>query len=204
MSNLCGLVTRATVTLKGLSHDNPDDLTILLVSPAGEKLLIMGHAGGATDAVNLTISLDDADAATLPDNAALAGGVFRPIYYAPAVANLPAPAPAGPYVLDTFDEAFAGTAPNGAWQLFVADDTATMSGSLVGWELGLTTDCSVLTTSVSPGGSIKLNPAGTPTATAGAFGYTFGTVATLTRCQTPGRPSSAGSRSGPRGAGRIR
>jgi subtilisin-like proprotein convertase family protein len=180
VSNLCGTVTEMTVTLKGLSHTYPDDLTILLVGPAGQKLLLMAHAGGGADAVNLTIQFEDTAASHVPSGASLTSGVVKPAYYAPAVADLPAPAPTGPYTSDTFDDAFADAAPNGTWQLFVADDAPTESGSLVGWELGLTTNCAILTTAASPGGSINLNPAGTPTLPAGNVGYSFGTVVTLT------------------------
>lgn len=130
-------ITKVTVTISNLSHTFPDDLDILLVSPAGQKVMLMSDAGGSTDIANVRLTFDDSAGSNLPDSTAIVTGTFRPTDYV-AGETMPAPAPAGPY--SSTLAAFNGTNPNGTWQLYVADDTNPDSGSLSGWGLQITTD----------------------------------------------------------------
>src|SRR5262249_54587115 len=41
-----GVIAKATITLNRVNHTFPDDLDILLVSPAGQKIMLMSDAGG--------------------------------------------------------------------------------------------------------------------------------------------------------------
>jgi Ca2+-binding RTX toxin-like protein len=69
----------------------------------------------------------------LPDGSQITSGTYRPTDYQVGD-TFPTPAPAGPY--GTALSAFNGTNPNGAWQLFVQDDTGWDSGSIAGgWSL---------------------------------------------------------------------
>ena len=145
VAGLCGIVTDANVTLSNLSHASPDDIDVLLVSPAGNKTLLMSDAGGFADVTGLTLTFDDAAAASLRDTdtmGAITSGIYKPTNYATNVTDvLPAPAPTGPYVASLAE--FNGTAPNGTWQLFVRDDLGNDAGSIAGgWTLTLATaDC---------------------------------------------------------------
>jgi uncharacterized repeat protein (TIGR01451 family) len=137
VSNLPGVVTKATVTLKNLNHSFPHDISVLLVSPAGANVLLMSHAGGGHLVTNLTLTLDDAATNILSSSDALASLTYKPGSYPGPVAFF-APAPAAPYgsVLGGVN----GRDPNGVWSLFVMDDTAGDSGSIAGgWGLDLTT-----------------------------------------------------------------
>ena len=134
-----GRVKKVTVTLKGLRHPSASDLDILLVGPQGQNALIMSDVGGANAADGLTIQLDDAAAAALPIAAALNNGSFQPTNQDSVTDSFATgtPTPLGGSFLSVFN----GTNPNGKWSLYVQDDNGTVDGSLSGWSLDITTDC---------------------------------------------------------------
>jgi uncharacterized repeat protein (TIGR01451 family) len=136
VSSLTGLVSSASVTLYGFTHGFPDDVDVLLVGPAGQKLILMSDAGGGHSVSNLVLNFVDAGAA-LPDSTALSSGNFAPGDYEEGD-PFPAPAPEGP--LGSGLGTFNGSDPNGTWSLYVMDD-ATGDGGLIGsgWSLSLTT-----------------------------------------------------------------
>jgi hypothetical protein len=120
---------------------------VLLVGPQGQKALVMSDAGGAdnTDSVNLT--LDDEATSTLPDNAQITSGSYKPTRGSitsiqgdcAAPAAFPAPAPQGPYASDL--SVFDNSDPNGTWSLYVIDDCQADAGLFAGgWSLDITTD----------------------------------------------------------------
>ena len=154
-------ITKVVVGLNGITHTFPDDIDVLLVSPNGQKLIVMSDAGGGDDISNVNLTLDDSAAALLNDGTLLASGTYKPTNY--GTGDLfPSPAPAAPYLSpatagsDTLTSAFTGVAggnPNGTWSLYVVDDASadvgTMSG---GWSLTLTTStpvCAMPVTCVS-------------------------------------------------------
>ena len=123
-------IKAAHVSLFGVNHTFPDDIDILLAGPGGNAL-IMSDVGGSTDA-NVSLVLEDAAANSLPDDTALASGTFKPTNFGIGDAfPAPAPIPSGASPLS----AFANTPANGAWNLFVVDDTAQDLGSIAGWTL---------------------------------------------------------------------
>jgi subtilisin-like proprotein convertase family protein len=142
-------IADVNLTLRGISHEFPRDVDVLLVAPGGRNVVVLGDVGGASqspDAENLTITLDDEAAAPLSiaDDVALTNGSFQPLDNmgladgdAPNITDFPAPAPApsGDTGLVTFD----GINPNGEWRLFVLDDVVGDAGSLAeGWTLEIT------------------------------------------------------------------
>ena len=152
-------ITNVTVTFIGLNHTYPGDVDALLVSPNGQKFIVMSDVIGGTDWTGQTYTFDDAAAALLPSSGTPpASGSFKPSNY--GTGDLfPAPAPAAPYLspatagTDTLTSAFTGVAggnPNGTWSLYVVDDATvdigTMSG---GWQLTLTTSTPVCASPVT-------------------------------------------------------
>ena len=134
VTGLGSITTDVNVQLLNFSHTYPDDIDMLLVGPQGQNLIIMSDAGGGTDIVNITITLDDAAAVALPDATALASGSYRPANYDTAdTFPAPAPAPSAATTLATFN----GTDPNGVWSLYIVDDASGDVGS-VGWCLDVT------------------------------------------------------------------
>ena len=137
VSGLSGSVTAIQVKLNSVNHTYPDDLDILLVGPAGQKVILMSDAGGGTDLVNVDFNFDPTAALTLSDAGALSSGTYKPTSFESGD-PFPAPAPAGPYSETASD--FIGTNPNGAWSLYVVDDASQDLGTIAGgWSLTLTT-----------------------------------------------------------------
>ena len=173
VSNVTGVVNRVTVTLNQFTHTWPADVAILLVGPTGKKVELMRNAGGGFSVTNLVMMFDDAAAAGVPELSRLASQSYRPTNY-PPVYTFPAPAPAGPYASTL--SSFAGINPNGAWSLYVADDTAQNNGSILnGWTLTLN--------SVVPQVDLGLAMTGTPE----PVGFGSNVVYTLTVTNQSGK-----------------
>jgi uncharacterized repeat protein (TIGR01451 family) len=135
VSGLTGLVGKVTVSLNGVSHGFPDDVDVLLVSPSGQKVVLMSDAGGGHSITNLNLTFDDSAASGLPDTAAIVSGTYKPTDFESGD-NFP-PAPAG--AVATFLSAFNGSNPNGNWSLYVVDDATGDSGLITSWSLSIET-----------------------------------------------------------------
>ncbi len=133
VAGVTGAVSKVTVTLNRLTHTYPDDLDILLVGPAGQKVMLLSDLGSGISVTDVTLTFDDS-AAPISPAAALASGTYHPTDNF-AGETLPAPAPAGPY--GTSLSVFNGLNPNGTWSLFVADDTVGDQGRINGWSLSI-------------------------------------------------------------------
>lgn len=131
-------ITDVNVTLSSFDHTIPDDVDVLLVGPAGQQAVLMSDVGGAPDAVDLSLVIDDEAAAALADAGPLTSGTFQPTNIG-AGDPFAAPAPVATSansVLGVFDE----TNPNGTWSLFVVDDVGGAVGDFSGgWSLQITT-----------------------------------------------------------------
>jgi subtilisin-like proprotein convertase family protein len=142
VSGLTGAISDVNITLTNINHLNPDDLDILLVSPSGKSIMLMSDAGGTTDLVNVTITLDDAAATQLPDSTAITTGSFRPANFGSGdnIADvLPFYSNAGSAGPTTLASAFNGTGPNGTWKLYIIDDATASAGNIGGgWALDIT------------------------------------------------------------------
>lgn len=139
VSGVAGTVVGMSMTIHNFSHTFPGDVDLLLVGPGGQKFIPLSDLGGGTDAVNLTITLDDAATAALP--ATFVSGTFRP-GNSGSGDLFPPPAPAAPYQSPstagsaTFTSVFGAMSPNGTWSLYVVDDAGVDSGSIAGgWSL---------------------------------------------------------------------
>ena len=141
ISNFAGVLGKVTVTLSNLNHSYPSDVNVLLVAPSGANTLVLSHAGTvdqSTAGLNLTFD-DAAPAGPLPETGQLASGVWKPTAYTDAThptPTFPTNAPAGPY--PTTLSALNGVNPNGAWSLYVFDDSIGDIGAISnGWSLAL-------------------------------------------------------------------
>ena len=133
-------LTGLSVTFLDLSHAYPDDIDVLLVGPGGQNVLLMSDAGGFSPITSLTLTFSDTAASFLADNTVLSSGTFKPTNYDAMgmVDSFASPAPnEGPY--GSALSVFNGTNPNGAWNLYVLDDTQGNAGSMAGgWSLTVT------------------------------------------------------------------
>ena len=136
VSGLSGVVGKVTVTLNGLTHGFPDDIDIILVSPSGQKVVLMSDTGGGHSITNVNLTFDDSAASGLPDTALIVSGTYKPTDFESGD-NFAPPAPAG--AVSTFLSAFNGSTPNGNWSLYVVDDATGDSGRISSWSLSITT-----------------------------------------------------------------
>lgn len=147
VSGLNGVVSNLKITLNNLQHSWGNDVDVLLVSPTGQKFVVMSDVSGSQGfIVARTITLSDFAAANLPTTSVpVAPGAYKPT-------NLntgdffPSPAPGTPYETPapagsaTFGSAFNGFDPNGTWSLYIYDDAGGGSGDLNnGWCMDITT-----------------------------------------------------------------
>ncbi|MEY4385506.1 MAG: hypothetical protein RLY20_789 [Verrucomicrobiota bacterium] len=155
VTGMLGTVTNVIVTFSRFTHQNPNDLHMLLVSPSGQGMVIWSKVGGTSthdsqhEVTNVTATLTDAAPhwSPLPPDYNIWTERFRPGDYAvsePPANNFPAPAPAAPYVptlaSNAFHNAFNGLSPNGTWSLYIYDDQASWTGSIAGgWSLTVAT-----------------------------------------------------------------
>jgi len=145
---------------------------------------------GGTDWVNTNYDLDDAAASFITNSGAPVSGAFKPTNYSTCQDPFAAPAPAGPYLspggvtgqtqcgTDTLTSAFAGTAPNGTWSLYVVDDTGGDLGAVSGgWAITIT-----------PTQGVCLSPAvpGAPTGATATAGNAKATVSFTAPASTGG------------------
>lgn len=135
-------ISRVQVNLNNFSHASPDDVDILLMSPSGRSVILMSDAGGSAGISNLNLSFDDLSAASLPDSTAITSGTYRPTDHEPGDAF---PAPAGAVTGRTLSS-LNGTVANGAWKLFVVDDSGNNVGNVEGgWSILVGTTAGIIT-----------------------------------------------------------
>lgn len=139
ISGLTGTITKLSLTLNNLNHSYPDDVDVMLVGPQGQNVVVLSDVGGNIPATDVTVTLDDGAQLPLLDNGPLVSGTFRTT---DAETGEVFPAPAPPASNATTLSAFNDTDPNGTWRLYVRDDTNIDSGSIGGWTLSITTNCS--------------------------------------------------------------
>lgn len=186
VSGLTGPVSKVTVTLSGMNHTFPDDIDILLVGPAGQKMILMSDAGGSLDLINVNLTFDDDAASPLPDSTQIVSGTFRPTNFGTGDTFV-APAPGPPY--GSALSVFNGTDPNGTWSLFVTDDAGADVGSIAGgWSLTITTSvpvcCDSLCTLTCPADITQSNDAGQCSAVVN-FGTTVVGTCGVVVCSPP-------------------
>jgi subtilisin-like proprotein convertase family protein len=164
VTNMAGLISNVTVTLRGFTHTWPADVDVLVVGPGGQKAMILSDVGGGNSLNNITVTLSDSAATALSATARITAGTFKPTNVEPGeqgeLDSFSAPAPAGPYTAPL--SVFGGQSPNGIWSLFVVDDGPGDLGSFAtGWSI-------TITTTNAPGGggtaSFALAPSGPLTA----------------------------------------
>ena len=126
-------LTDVNVTLTGFSHTYPADIDILLEGPSGATVVLMSDVGSFTNAVNATLTFDDAGVSM---GGPVTSGTYRPTNIAGGDV-FASPAPSGTPGTDL--AVFNGTNPAGTWKLYIVDDFPGDSGSLSGgWSLDIT------------------------------------------------------------------
>lgn len=150
VSNVGTELTGLKVVLRNVNHSCTKDLDVLLVGPDGTETVLFSDNGqpaitfdGCTNLVKDSVTIDD----TCPDfsNAMPGGeGSTAGICVRPSDNDSLGHQPddwgsvgASAQALNL--STFAGKNPNGAWKLYVNDDSTGDSGSIGSWELQITT-----------------------------------------------------------------
>ena len=139
VQGLGGIVTDVNVSLENVGHTNPDDLDILLVSPAGDSVVLMSDACNGADFEDLDWTFDDQAPGAMPDNpvGTCSSPTYRPSAYDGSSDTWPGAFP-GPHGTELSH--FNGKYTSGYWQLYVYDDAADAAGDIeLGWVLEITT-----------------------------------------------------------------
>jgi subtilisin-like proprotein convertase family protein len=139
VSGLPGVICKVTVNLNGITHAVMPDIDAMLSRPTPPtNLIVMSDVGpGAPGVSALSLTLDDAAAASIPVGP-VSPGAYQPTNDGagdPFAA--PAPTPSSAVALSTFD----GSNPNGTWNLWLVDDTASSPGSMSGWCVNIAAAC---------------------------------------------------------------
>jgi hypothetical protein len=144
VSGLSGTLTKVTVTILNFDSGRPDDVDMLLVGPEADMVMLMSDAcGEAQGFLDNVWTFDDEAAAQLPDSGPCVtkqAGFFKPSNFAGGVPE-PDQFGAGGSIVPPYSSTlstFAGTEPNGPWELYVRDDSAGVNGfEIGGWALTL-------------------------------------------------------------------
>jgi subtilisin-like proprotein convertase family protein len=169
VSAMGGVVSNVTMTLYGITHQRMRDVDILLVGPAGQKVIVLSDVGPGGLQGSVTLTLSDAAASPL-GTATLVSGTYRPTDITTGDTFV-SPAPAGPYASAL--SAFNAQSPKGTWSLYVVDDSSGSTGSIAGgWSITLTTMTVPPTITGIPNQGIPVD------STTGPLGFTIGDVDT--------------------------
>jgi len=124
-----GTVTGVTLTAIELNANG--DLDMALVGPNGAQVMLMSDACRTTSAQREIWTFADDAPIFVPQLSCTFGQTInvRPTNYEPESDNFGPKGPAGPFTNSL--SAFDGISPNGAWQLFMIDD----SPGVVGFEM---------------------------------------------------------------------
>ncbi|MDE3131392.1 MAG: hypothetical protein KGL16_09590, partial [Acidobacteriota bacterium] len=187
VSGVTGTITNLTVTLTGISGPVAQDLSVLLVGPGNQSLVLfagVGPSSGATTGLNVTLDDTGSSAystagASLPTSGSVTmiptdlannvpgSGVFPSP--APAVGSSAAATPTGSATLNSV---FDGANPNGTWDLYVVDDANDGGGTLSSWSLDITSANAqaISFTSTAPSNATVGGPTYQAAATGGGSG----------------------------------
>ena len=143
VSNVAGVISRASITISNLNHWSPGDIEMLLGSPANQGVLLMTGAGGSYGVSRVNLTFDDAtNNPSLPYDGQITNGTYQPTAYVtpqpfPTPAPQPPPPTGSPYTNKL--AAFNGSNPVGTWGLYVMDVLPQNGGFISnGWSLKLT------------------------------------------------------------------
>lgn len=133
-------LTGITIDLFGYFHDHSPDVQIVVESPGGTRVLLMGEQSGGIPQPSVNFTFDDAASGALPLMEPIAPGSYKPTLHVgtnPFEFDAGGPTDIGSWT--TTLSSFHGENPNGVWKLWVQDfateDTGAISG---GWGVNLT------------------------------------------------------------------
>lgn len=140
-----GVIADVNVRINDFSHTWPDDVAIVLQAPNGQTVGLMADRCGSADMVVDDLIFDDSASAVLSDSGACSGGTYD---VTAVSSSLGGGAPAAPYGANL--RSLNGASANGAWKLWVIDDSGSDSGSIVSWSVQVVTAAAYIDPSAGP------------------------------------------------------
>lgn len=132
-------LTGITIDLFGVSHSYLPDVQILVESPEGSRVLLMGLGSGGIPQPSIDLTFDDAALSSLPTEMQITSGSYKPTIHFDNASEFEAPGPTDFGSWTTTLSTFHGENPNGVWKLWVEDfaggDVGSISG---GWGVNMT------------------------------------------------------------------
>jgi len=135
VSNVAGVVSTVSVSFWNMSHTYPHDVSMLLVSPAGLRSIIMAGAASNSQMASVNFTLDPrTNFPVLPSNSVIVAGTYRPTNFNST--NFFPNAPVGPYQSGLGIFSGLASTVNGPWSLYVTDNSDGDSGNIAqGWSI---------------------------------------------------------------------
>lgn len=109
------------LVLTGLTHTQPEDLDIYLISPFGETVEVMTDKGDGIAIVNMNLIFNDLGSVLPADGAALTAGTYRPEGLDNGIGGM--------------DKYIGNSGGTDAWELIIIDDSEGDQGNLVSYTL---------------------------------------------------------------------
>jgi subtilisin-like proprotein convertase family protein len=136
-------IPKMTVRIFGVRHRFVRDMDVLLLSPLGEKTILMSDVGSdSAGSATSTFTFDDAAPTSLTTQTDVSfSGTYKPSNFSSTADCVGTPSDSFPLSapqawIDPPDLArFDGTNANGIWSLYVVDDCEGEAGSIVQWSL---------------------------------------------------------------------
>ncbi|HEY6227310.1 MAG TPA: VCBS repeat-containing protein, partial [Verrucomicrobiae bacterium] len=132
VSGFTGSLDKVRVRLNNVTKSFANDTHFLVISPGGQKVLVLSGYFAHLNGVDLTFD-DNAAAPITAPACCVASGSYKPTVVDPPPSALPAPAPAGPYGKTLAP--FVGADPNGTWSLYVSNSDGFTGSVAGGWQL---------------------------------------------------------------------
>jgi hypothetical protein len=144
VSGLQGTIQDVNLILRNFSHDEPEQVAVMLAHQGRASVLMRG-AGGEVALQNANVVLDNDAVDPLPLNATIVSNrAYQPFDHTVGDVPFGGAAPnngdTGPAANREYLDFFDGVTANGTWTLWVRDDAAPISGTLGGWQLEIVTD----------------------------------------------------------------
>jgi len=202
-----GAIASIAVRLNGVNGNSLENADLLLVAPTGQTFIFQSDAGGFSALSNVTYTVADSAASSLPNSTAVVNGsTYRPANYsgpsdpdtfppsgsfaglqnvigAPPTPSVTSSSPA-PTGSATFASRFNGVTAAGAWKLYVVADAFTPGDALSidSWDLLLAvtiSNISTITSVTSSANPVLIPLSGNSTATITATVTAGGNPVTL-------------------------
>ncbi|MBX9735415.1 MAG: tail fiber domain-containing protein [Phycisphaerales bacterium] len=155
-------IVGVNVTLSNLTHNFVGDINVLLVAPGGQRILLMSNTHGTSSssvpANGETLTFAPSGPPLPTTNDPVVSGTYICSAYNPP-ANLPSPAPAGPYLTSLVP--IIGSDANGVWQLYVWDDFPSLDNGTFagGWSITFTSAVAPPSTAITYQGRLTIGGA---------------------------------------------